>query len=211
MKNVILIDDRVNRQIKYLNKQELDFNNLKSLKNITEGKDFDQIKEDFIFGDFSFLNEFEVIMIHRSAFETNIRNSLLDNLRKTGKKVVFFSGGISGCQISTTGKLELLMIHVDQFYSENLFYFLKNGASNLLELAFGKNWQLSTLVDIYEKLSLYLISYKERPWVKIEDDLKINNWIKEKYFHSVIQNHLLMKSDIEKIMEELNMDLKQLL
>ena len=53
---------------------------------------------------------------------------------------MFFSGGISGCEISKIGKAELMMINVTQFYSENMFVFLKNNANNLLELAFGNNW-----------------------------------------------------------------------
>jgi hypothetical protein len=211
MIRTLLIEDRVNRQKKYLAERLSELNKLSNLKNISGGDEFEEIYFRFQKSDFSVLDEFSTILIHRSAFSVNTRNELIDYLRQKEKKVVFFSGGISSCEVTKIGKTELLLINVDQFYSENLFYFLENGANNLLELAFGKNWQLSTLVDTYEKLSLYLKSYQDRPLIKIENDLKLNIWIKGEYFNNQLNNSIISKSVIEDILIKISADLKKIL
>jgi hypothetical protein len=118
----LLIEDRVHRQNKLLGKN---LNELIKpfLKNISGGQEFANIQKNLTSKEFSVLDEFSVIMLHRSAFDTYTRNGLIEYLRKADKKIVFFSGGISGCQISKIGNLELLLINVNQFYSENLIYF----------------------------------------------------------------------------------------
>jgi hypothetical protein len=211
MIRTLLIEDRVNRQKKYLAERLSELNKLLNLKNISGGDEFEEIYFRFQKSDFSALDEFSSILIHRSAFSVNTRNELIDYLRQKEKKVVFFSGGISSCEVTKIGKTELLLINVDQFYSENLFYFLENGANNLLELAFGKNWQLSTLVDTYEKLSFYLKSYQDRPLIKIENDLKLNIWIKGEYFNNQLNNSIISKSVIEDILNKISADLKKIL
>lgn len=207
---VILIEDRVYRQNKLLgqNRNEL----IKPfLKNIIGGQDFVDIHKSLNNKDFFVLEEYSVIMLHRSAFDTNTRNGLIEYLRKTDKKVVFFSGGISGCQISKIGNLEFLLINVNQFYSENLILFLNNEAQNLQELAFGNNWRISNMIDAYDKLILYSKTFVRKPWLTIEIDLKLNNWIKENYFSGVHQGGLVNKSELEEVLNKMNTDLKKLI
>jgi hypothetical protein len=211
MNKTILIDDRVNRQKKHLAERLDELNQFPFLKNISGGEGFEEIHRHFIESDFSYLDKFNPILIHRSAFSVNTRNELIDYLKSKEKKVVFFSGGISGCEISKIGKAELMMINVTQFYSENIFVFLKNNANNLLELAFGNNWQLSIQIDTYEKLILYKKSFKDCPVIKIENDLGLNKWIIEKYFNTKLNSSILHLSNLEEILEELKTDIKQLL
>jgi hypothetical protein len=211
MNKTVLIDDRAMRQKKHLDEKQNEFNKFLNLKNICGGEEFEHVSIKFQKSDFSFLDDFSTILIHRSAFPVNTRNAILDHVRKSEKKVVFFSGGISQCEISMIGKAELLMINVSQFYGENIFIFFKGGANNLRELAFGKNWQLSTLIDTCEKLALYIKSYQDRPLIKIENDINLNNWIKSEYFEKKISNPIIMKSDIESILVEMKTDIKKLL
>jgi hypothetical protein len=211
MRKVLLIEDRVHRQKNIFGENLDKLNEFSTLKNISGGKDFFDIQQSLINKDYSVLEEYLVIMLHRSAFETNTRNGLIDYLRKTDKKVVFFSGGISGCQISTIGNIEFLLINVNQFYSENLMLFLKNEAKNLLELAFGNNWQISNLVDAYDKLTLYSKSFIKKPWANIEVDLKLNNWIREEYYSELSKKDFINKFDLEVISNKMNKDLKKLI
>ena len=206
----ILIEDRVHRQKKLLG-QNLNELIKPFLTNISGGQDFADIQKSLINKEFSVLDEFSVIMLHRSAFDTNTRNGLIDYLRKVDKKIVFFSGGISGCQISKIGNLEFLLINVNQFYSENLMLFIKNEAQNLQELAFGNNWRISNLVDVYDKLILYTKSFIKKPWLTIEIDLKLNSWIKDHYFSGLHQRDLINKSELEEVLNKMNSDLKKLI
>ena len=206
----ILIEDRVYRQKKLLG-QNLNELIKPFLTNISGGQDFADIQKSLINKEFSVLDEFSVIMLHRSAFDTNTRNGLIDYLRKVDKKIVFFSGGISGCQISKIGNLEFLLINVNQFYSENLMLFIKNEAQNLQELAFGNNWRISNLVDVYDKLILYTKSFIKKPWLTIEIDLKLNSWIKDHYFSGLHQRDLINKSELEEVLNKMNSDLKKLI
>lgn len=206
----LLIEDRVHRQNKLLGKN---LNELIKpfLKNISGGQEFANIQKNLTSKEFSVLDEYSVIMLHRSAFDTNTRNGLIEYLRKADKKIVFFSGGISGCQISKIGNLELLLINVNQFYSENLILFLNNEASNLQELAFGNNWRISNLIDVYDKLIIYTKSFIRKPWLSIEVDLKLNSWIKENYFSDLHQRDLINKSELEEVLNKMNTDLKNLI
>ena len=210
MMKAILIEDRVYRQKKLLG-QNLNELIKPFLTNISGGQDFADIQKSLINKEFSVLDEFSVIMLHRSAFDTNTRNGLIDYLRKVDKKIVFFSGGISGCQISKIGNLEFLLINVNQFYSENLMLFIKNEAQNLQELAFGNNWRISNLVDVYDKLILYTKSFIKKPWLTIEIDLKLNSWIKDHYFSGLHQRDLINKSELEEVLNKMNSDLKKLI
>ncbi|MCB9251739.1 MAG: hypothetical protein H6605_04690 [Flavobacteriales bacterium] len=209
MNYAILIEDRVHRQKKHLEGKIIELNNFSFLKNVSGGQDFVDILMKLNKKEYTVLNEYSVIMLHRSAFETEIRNGLMDYLKTTNKKVVFFSGGISGCQISKIGNLEFLLINVNQFYSDNLLLFLKNNATNLLELAFGSNWQTSILVDAYEKLILYSKSFTKQPWSSIEVNLKLNTKIKEDYFFELSQKDYIYKTDLEVVLNKMNLDLNE--
>lgn len=196
MIKVILIEDRIERQKKLLGSKLNELKEIPFLKNISGGTDFADIKGKIIEKNFSFLDDYEIVMLHRSAFDSEIRNSLLNYLKEYPKKLVLFSGGITGCQISKLKNLEFMLLNVTEFYSENLLLFLKNNAINLLELAFGEKWETSLLIDAIEKLTLYEKAYKsEKPFFRIESDLEINNLHLNEFF-------LELKSGESKVSKE---------
>lgn len=208
----ILIEDRIKRQQNQLGIRYDEFINMPFLNNIAGGQSFVDIQSKLNNKEYSVLEEYEVIMLHRSAFDTNTRNGLIEYFKKTYKKVVFFSGGISGCQINKIGSLEFLLINVNQFYSENLFLFLHNDSQNLLELAFGNKWQISILMDTYEKLVLYSKSINNRqPYAKVEEDLKLNDWIKKYYFIELQQKNLIEKIDLLRVLETIKPEIEKIL
>jgi hypothetical protein len=182
-----------------------------NLNNISGGAAFDEIQKKLYNSEFSILDEYSVIMLHRSAFETGIRNGIMDYLKKSQKKIIFFSGGISGCQISKIGELEIMLLNVKEFYSDNLVLFLDNGSENILELAFGTIWKISHLIDSYDKLTIYLKNYRDRPWTRVEEDLNLSSWIKENYFKEVQQKSLINKFYLEDVLNNINTDLKEAL
>lgn len=211
MDKILLIEDRVNRQKKYLGEKLSDLKIYQSLKNICGGQEFDNVYNDFLSSKFDVVNDFSCLLIHRSAFPVNTRNELIQFVKQRNLKVVFFSGGISDIELSQIGKSELLLIDVSIFYSKNLFVFLDNNANNLLELAFGKDWQISILADTIEKLILYCKSYKACPMIKIERDLNLNNWVKKQYFSLNSGSNVIDISILESLKEKISADLKRLI
>lgn len=208
----ILIEDRIHRQQNQLGEKLDELTNFSFLNNISGGQNFVDIQRNLNNKQYSVLDEYTVIMLHRSAFDTNTRNGLIEYLKKTDKKVVFFSGGISSCQISKIGSMEFLLINVSQFYSENLFLFLNKNAQNLLELAFGDKWQISILMDAYDKLVLYSKSFNTRqPYTRVEEDLKLNAWVKQSYFIELQQKNLIEKPDLLVILEKIKKELEKFL
>jgi hypothetical protein len=206
----ILIEDRINRQKNILGSRLDELKEFRFLKNISGG-DFEDLYQKLHNKEYSTLNEYSLIMLHRSAFETDTRNGLIEHLKKSNKKVVFFSGGISGCQFSKIDSLDFLLMNVNQFYSENLFYFLKNNGDNLLELAFGQEWQTSILIDTYEKLVVYSKSFERKPFAKIDAEIVFNSWIIQLFFNNYAQNDLIEKSELEKILEKIKSKLDTIL
>src|SRR5690554_5073261 len=147
MKKVILIEDRIYRQKTLLEERANKLNLYPFLTNINGGEEFEQLRIKFNKNDFSTIDKFNTVMIHRSAFKADIRNSLIEYLRERKISAVFFSGGITGSQLSTGGGFDFLLINPREFYGDNLFLFLDNNAENILQLAFGKRWELSLLID----------------------------------------------------------------
>jgi hypothetical protein len=207
----ILIEDRIHRQKNLLGNKVDELKTFNFLKNISGGTDFDELNQKLINKEYSVLNEYSLIMLHRSAFETNTRNGLIEYLKKSNKKIVFFSGGISGCQFSKIDSLDFLLINVNQFYSENLFYFLNNNGDNLLELAFGNQWKTSILIDTYEKIVIYNKSFERKPFAKIDTEIILNSWIIQNFFKDYAQNNIIEKSDIEFILDNIKKELDNIL
>lgn len=207
----ILIEDRVNRQKNILGDKLDELKQITFLENISGGKGFEELKQKLINKEYTVLDENTLIMIHRSAFETDTRNGLIEHLKKSNKKVVFFSGGISGCQFNKIDLLDFLLMNVNQFYSENLFYFLKNNGDNLLELAFGNLWQTSILIDTYEKLTIYYKSFEKKPFAKIDTEIMFNSWITQKFFIDYAQNDMIERSELESILEKIKKELDTVL
>lgn len=207
----ILIEDRVNRQKNLLGRKLNELTQFTFLKNISGGENFEELNQKLNDKEYTVLDEFSLIMLHRSAFETSTRNGIIEHLKKSNKKVVFFSGGITSCQINKIDSLDFLLINVNLFYSENLFYFLKNNGDNLLELAFGREWQTSILIDTYEKLVIYFKSFERKPFAKIDSEILFNSWIIQNFFKDYAQNEIIEKSELETILEKIKKELDNIL
>jgi hypothetical protein len=213
MKSVILVEDRIYRQKNMLGEKVNEFKNFNFLKNISGGEDFAELKKQLLEKKYSVFDDYSTILIHRSAFDAEVRNGLMEYLNHYHKKLVLFSGGITGSQLNRLKNMELMLINVTEFYSENLLIFLRNNAENLLELAFGNNWKKSILVDAIERLTLYEKAFvsKKKPWETVEGDLKLNNAIIDEYFLELSRNIFIDKVEIGIVLKKMNADLKSIL
>ena len=210
MKNVIIIEDRIFRQKNILGDKASNLNNYPFLKNISGGEDFANLKNQITEKKYSVFDDFSTILLHRSAFEADIRNEIMDYLKNSTKKLVLFSGGISGSQITKLKNADLMLMNVSDFYSDKLFLFLNNNAENLFQLAFGDNWQTSILIDAIEKLTVYeQTCSKDTPFSIIESDLEFPPLIIGKYFSKIEPNARINKFQIATFLENMNADLKE--
>jgi len=212
MNKVLLIEDRVVRQSNALGEKIKELENFNNLMNIAGGVKFEEIKNEFLKGNFSPLDEYSVIMIHRLAFDNKVLEGIKEYLKKKeGKrKLVLFSGGISTTNISIIENLDLLTINVNDFYSDNLFYFLKNGSFNLMELAFGENWKFSLSINLLEKIELYIKTYKPKKFYSFKNELSIDDWVKQEYFSNYKDNDVLTKVQLETVIKELREEINKL-
>lgn len=208
MENVILIEDRIYRQRNMLGAKLPELEKFHLLKNISGGEPFSDLKNQLEQKNYSIFNNYTTVLLHRSAFEAEVRNGLIDYLKDFPKKLVLYSGGITGSHISRLKNMELMLINVTEFYSDNLLLYLNNSANNLLMLAFGDKWKTSVLIDSIEKLTLYKKFFNNKPLVIVEEDLKLNNTIFENYFSPFSYNTTININDIEFVLNQMKTDLK---
>jgi hypothetical protein len=211
MGNVLLIEDRTYRQRNLLGDRLIELNKYNFLKNISGGEEFTVLKDQMVERKYSVFDAYSTILLHRSAFDTDVRNGLIEYLKDYKKKVVLFSGGITGSQFNKIKNVEFMLINVTEFYSDNLLYFIKNGADNLLELAFGNSWEMSILIDSILKITIYAKSFESKPWDIIKYDLNLYNIIVEKYFSELSTKVIISKGEIGDVLTKMNLDLKSIL
>ncbi|MGI6323114.1 MAG: hypothetical protein ACOXZO_07335 [Bacteroidales bacterium] len=210
MKSILLIEDRPNRQQVFTQDLKKNLHDFSILTNVCGGDDFNLFKEK-ISTEISFLDNYDIIIVHRSAITPEERESLIKYVGAKSKTLVFFSGGISSTLLQKIGKGQLLTINSKDFYSENLVLFLKNSGKEILELAFGKYWELNLLIGAHEKITFYILKYnKKKPLSAVLVDLELPNelpkWIIDKNNDELIEKKQLI--DINKKIHE---DIKKLL
>lgn len=99
----------------------------------------------------SSLFEYSLIAIHRTYLVNNdLFNAVLDFIKKTGKYLIIFSGGIGQSTILQNG--HLLSVDASEFYSEKLPLFLMEYSKTdmlhpLLKFMYGKTWRLTLLLE----------------------------------------------------------------
>lgn len=159
MKRILLIEDVTSRQEDFMS--HTDFT-LKSYDDILENMNNDKYKSisTSLKDDTFNFDEYDMIISHKTAFEEQtsiIVNKLVAYCEKTKKPLVFFSGGITNYYKNTT--YEYLELNSKDFYGQNLKIFLDNyrkGMQNILMLSYGDKWVLNVLLNILEKINLFL-------------------------------------------------------
>jgi|GEM_PF-1604685 len=213
MKRMILIEDRVQRQLNFINQKKL-FDEFPNLKNICGDKDYSVIKNLLSNKEFeAVFNEYQVIAIHRSALSTEERNKLIEYCKAKGKSLVFFSGGISSALLRKLNNSNLLTINSKDFYSENLFEFLKQGNEDLRLLAFGVKWELCLLIKLKDKLAIYVNNFMNDniEFQELKAELNIGEWeieIFKENIENLNDDTILQPSSLINVLSSLNKKIK---
>jgi len=164
MKKILLIEDRVERQEKFILDTGI---NLETHTDILDNQTI--LNKDNLF-------KYSIIIVHRSAFG-ELDENVLDFLKKYSEenkiKLVFFSGGISSTYYSNT-KYEFLLLNSKSFYSKNLELFFnefrETNEANLLLLGYGENWRINIILNTLSRINLF-ISNNE-----LNEKVKFNNF-----------------------------------
>ncbi len=197
MKKVLIIEDRTQRQEQFLATTDIKLDTYNFVENKI-GKSYTKFKEELL-KDSSILEEYQVIISHRSAFEEN-NAKVLDTIKihceKQEKYLILFSGGISTSYYSKE-PYEQLSLNSKDFYSSNLKLFLDEvgkGNINLLLLAFGQRWKLNTVLNSLEKINTLTIDkmdyaefYEKTGLETIEKIIDFNEFEYEEFDEGVVE------------------------
>ncbi len=168
MRKILLIDDRTNRQLISCNKIPL---KLSSYVNFIENSINEQYENCFKLLQKNELkvDNYAAIMTHKSAFREDNQSTLYQIQRlckEHNLPLVLFSGGISVNHYIKTENIEKLELNAKVFYSNNLKifldYFKKTGEIELMILGYGKSWRLNILLNILEKINLFVAKESEK-------------------------------------------------
>lgn len=218
MKKIMLIDDRTERQTKFYEETGINFDKDSDVLDNFTADSYEKLLEEFRNNDFRRLDEYEVIITHRSAFG-DLNGQVISTFKELCKQknkpksLVFFSGGISSVSIKNS-PFEHLLLNSKKFYSNNLKLFLelsKNNKPNLLVLAFGENWKINLLLNSLEKINVYIgknnfaenITYEE-----FEDEVHMD-LIRDFLIFEQPANDFLKIQDFKKLTKDLTNQIKQ--
>lgn len=159
MKKILLIEDVTSRQESFMHEMDFSLTDYTDvLENATDSK-YHAIATSFKNAVFN-LDEYSIIMAHNSAFESHtgvVLNGLKKYCEERNKPLVLFSGGEGNYYDNNIH--EYLVLNTKNFYSPNLHLFLKaykEGKHNILMLSYGEKWILNIMLNILEKVNIFL-------------------------------------------------------
>ena len=155
---LLLLEDRVVRQQNFIKELGDDlFKKYNAVLDNKTGNEFEAIKRAFSIKDFSCLESYDGIIVHRSAFNKDVKVSIFEHCKVLHKPLVYFSGGISSISLDESMGFPFLTINSKDFYSNSLVAFLsnltENSEINLGSLAFGSDWELNLLLSLRQRIS----------------------------------------------------------
>ena len=156
MMKIILLEDRPGRQEQYIDSEKVaKLKALQGLK-ILLGEECRDMINKLNQADDSQLNEFTLILIHRSALSAEGIDTVTTHCQQNKKNLVFFSGGISQ-SLFTSQNFPYLLLNSKDFYQSNMLNFLSkfvNGdTEHITELVYGDSWKLNLMLN-YRQLLL---------------------------------------------------------
>ncbi len=160
MKKLLLIEDRHKRQQLFSVQTGITLADFKDILDNRIEDRYNELLNEILQDNFD-LSPYDIIISHKSAFgdqNTKVLKILEDHCRKHKKTLVLFSGGIIGNYYNRE-VYEVLELNSKLFYSSNLVLFLeavKNGNENLLMLSYGKQWTMNIIMNVVERVNLYL-------------------------------------------------------
>ncbi len=208
---ILLIEDRVDRQKYFMSEADIDLDRYSDvLDNMIKSKYHEFVQK--IKADTVDLDKYTVIVSHKSAFgddNIGILQKLENYCRQYNKPLVLFSGGTDTNYYENID-FELLELNSKLFYSDNLQLFLKEteeGTSNILTLAYGKQWKLNILLNVLEKINLQItaniaLDYEE---FQLDTNSDLLDDIEVKLHVPIIKNGAISIDEMKKV----GLDLEQ--
>ncbi len=211
MRKILLIEDRSHRQKDFLRLSNINLNDYTDiLDNKIDNKYEEFIKD--IQNDSFDLSIYDVIIAHQSIFINDFKlilGKLKNYCKDNHKKLVLFSGGNETSYIND--EYEELGLSSEDFYSQNLKLFLENFKQNKINiriLSFGNKWKLNIILNVLEKISLFIetnndedIDYDE--FVNNTKANLLNNLEIKFYQMKIDETWIESKSEILKLKEDL--------
>jgi len=215
MSKILLIEDRTERQQRFITETNINLNDdvYTSILDNKIGDNylnlFEQLKNDT----FNFDN-YSIIISHKSAFEgeNSIILSKLETYCKKNKKVlVLFSGGIDANYYLKDDEYEHIELNSRTLYSENIKLFLedfKDANLNPLILCYGDRWKLNILLNILEKLTLFIAKMTNKPvlysaFLRDNPDIMIIDTLNLDIYSPVIESRKITKDEILKLKDSM--------
>ena len=198
MRNIILIEDKTKRDSLVL--ANIDFEKLSNIETI-----FGDKCSNFLTKGLSAFEAFDVIMIHQTFIENDSSIKLIelkDYCNDNNKDLVVFSGEGDAINLQNN----CLSLPAITFYS-NLEVFLKDDSNDrhVLILAYGENWSLNMLLNIIEKLSIYISNHENEgeeftdDFDEFEDDfelIKLKKALEPSLYDSIFLNIEIIDDEI---------------
>lgn len=187
MKKILLIEDRTKRQNDFLSELNIDLTHYESILDNKIDSQYSQFLQEIKDNTFN-LNIYEIIIAHESIFigENRVVLNKLKAYCKVNKKTLVLFSGSNSNSYNNEEYEELGLISSD-LYSENLVLFLEEfqkGNKNILILSYGKQWKLNIVLNILEKVFLFIELHKD------EDDIDFDE------FQNFSQSYLLNNLEI---------------
>lgn len=161
MKKILLVEDRTQRQKLFMEDTKIDLARYSSILDNFIDKKYDEFVVKIQDDNFE-LDNYDVIISHKSAFKDfneSILSKLENHCKENDKVLVLFSGGIDANYYLKDDNFELIELNSKTFYSEFLKLFLEDvqdGNLHPLILCYGTKWKLNIVLNILEKLNLYI-------------------------------------------------------
>ncbi len=219
MKKILLIEDRKERQQRFVNHTNIDLNEYSDTLENRTGQAYDEVYESFKKGEFNF-DDYVMVISHKSAFNGDTQEVLYgieNECKNRAIPLVLFSGGITANYYEEEKKFKKLELNSKDFYSQNLQLFLDNYKKNrkieLLMLSYGKRWKLDIVLNCMEKINYFIEDNKEEKVVYntfiLDTSFHLFESLKIEYSHPIIKNGWCDILELKKIALSIELYIKE--
>lgn len=210
MKKILLIEDVITCQNSFMNERTFTLEEYADILENSIGEKYQKIAVVLKNNSFDF-DKYSIIMAHKSAFENDV-GVIVDRLKayckKENKALVFFSGGTQNYYDNTYN--DYLELETKYFYSDNLKLFLdayKENNANILMLSYGEKWIVNSVLNILEKVNLFLDRYDDEDFVydtfkNFTEVDKLKN-IEYVFYEMKIENGWVYRKEIIKLRDDI--------
>ncbi|CAH0280947.1 hypothetical protein SRABI27_03772 [Pedobacter sp. Bi27] len=151
MRKILIVDDRIQRQMEFLPGQAEDVKKIDAMPQVRNavGDQYTKFIDDIENNNLIEILGYDLWVFHRSLLVTRkLLNKVQGLAKEHGKALILFSGGVTFSTYSQ-GEFPLLILNSQGFYSDRLIGFLKkfseDADTKIIEVIYGENWQLTYL------------------------------------------------------------------